>query len=77
MSEVQCLHLIAYELISAATPSADSKVIKTLVLVVVVLSTFGLVLVLAAEYMQVITLLLFGIEFSEFALASAQEARDQ
>ena len=76
MSKVQCLHLIAYELISATTPSADSKVIKTLVLVVV-LSTFGLALVLAAEYMQVITLLLFGIEFSEFALASAQEARDQ
>lgn len=73
---MQCLHLIAYELISATTPSADSKVIKTLVLVVV-LSTFGLALVLAAEYMQVITLLLFGIEFSEFALASAQEARDQ
>ena len=76
MSEVQCLHLIAYELISATTPSADSKVIKTLVLVVV-LSTFGLALVLAAEYMQVITLLLFGIEFSEFVLASAKEARDQ
>ena len=50
--------------------------IKTLVLVVV-LSKFGLALVLAAEYMQVITLLLFGIEFSEFALASAKEARDQ
>ena len=76
MSEVQCLHLIAYELISATTPSADSKVIKTLVLVVV-LSKFGLALVLAAEYMQVITLLLFGIEFSEFVLASAKEARDQ
>lgn len=63
-------------LVSAATPSADSKVIKTLVLVVV-LSTFGLALVLAAEYMQVITLLLFGIEFSEFDLASAQESWDQ
>lgn len=66
----------SYQLISASTPSADSQVIETLVLVVV-LSRFNLALFLAAEQMQVITLLLFGIEFTEFVPVSYQEAWDQ